>query len=62
MIEHLYQVKSSYFTAGFTIRNGVVYTIAPILKRMYSWDLPTIKAFCEKKRWELSELKEVQWK
>ena len=38
MKDGLYQVQTSYFTAGFVIKNGRIIQIAPILrKRIEYW-------------------------
>ena len=49
----LYQITSTYFTAGFITKAGKVAVAAPIIRYMQQWTLEKVEAYVKQKQWKL---------
>lgn len=48
----LYQIQSSYFTAGCVSENEKIIVAAPIIKYMIGWTEKEMIQYCQKKNWQ----------
>lgn len=58
--EKLYQIKAPHFTAGIITQNGWITEAAPILNYAKGKALTWLEAYCNKRRWRITEVK--PWK
>lgn len=53
MKEVLAQITANHFVAGIWLVRGRVTDSAPIIKYMIGWHANKVKAYCDKKGWDV---------
>lgn len=50
-----YRIISSYFVVGIESRNGIIFSIAPIVKYMKGWTESKVFSYCKTKNWNIEQ-------